>query len=511
MALPSLDYFGNQSGLQTIFTVAAFVIGMITLCSKYESMNKESKSSQPYSNFGNPKKSLLDKLAGFACDWLIPFNMLTSLSHKASSYVGPNSNQEDRSILDFVRKRLIMIEMYAFHWPSCMLWNRMLRKKNDNDFLVGGTVMVSRNSSILSELGVQKNVSSVAKMMDGEYPVEVEITCPMSVIQGGLTITEKGFGYEKFKTCKLEDINLVPTVPIILYFHGGGFATGGARDVFPYFVQSLLSHQCKVNRKEGKKVTGVPPIIVASVKYRLCPENPFPSGAIDCLSAAKAFIEQFPKADIHVCGFSAGGNLSTMVGFELVRKFPGRLKRYVIVPWYIVKFTRHYFPLRSHNLYFSTSSSIVALQPVLLPRANTVSSHMNSVSSKVLTPAALRWFWASYLQFDVFNEKDNSNEIASHTLFQLGSIGAINPMLRICYPQVDIPYQLKNESAPRIFVTTGSADPLRDDGDDLVETLEQHAIAVHAYESFGSHALALLLDLSWKKKFTQEWSQCIWP
>jgi hypothetical protein len=224
-----------------------------------------------------------------------------------------------------------MVEMYAFHWPSCMLWNRMLRKSNDKDFLVGGTVMVARNSNILSDWGMQKNASSIAKMMDDECPVEVEITCPMSVIQGGITTKEKGFGYDKFKTCKLEDLNLLPAVPIILYFHGGGFALGGARDVFPYFVQSLLSHQRKVNLKDGKTVTGIPSIIVASVKYRLCPENPFPAAAIDCLSAAKAFIENFPETDIHVCGFSAGGNMSTMVGFECVRKFPGRLKRYVTI------------------------------------------------------------------------------------------------------------------------------------------------------------------------------------
>jgi hypothetical protein len=331
MELSSIEYFSNLSGQKCIFTIAAFAIGVVTLFSKYESMTEESKSSRPYSNLGHPKKFLLDKLAGFTFVRLIPLNMVTSLSHKVSSYKGPKASEEDKSILDFIRMRCSMVEMYAFHWPSCMLWNRMLRKSNDKDFLVGGTVMVARNSNILSDWGMQKNASSIAKMMDDECPVEVEITCPMSVIQGGITTKEKGFGYDKFKTCKLEDLNLLPAVPIILYFHGGGFALGGARDVFPYFVQSLLSHQRKVNLKDGKTVTGIPSIIVASVKYRLCPENPFPAAAIDCLSAAKAFIENFPETDIHVCGFSAGGNMSTMVGFECVRKFPGRLKRYVTI------------------------------------------------------------------------------------------------------------------------------------------------------------------------------------
>ena len=166
--------------------------------------------------------------------------------------------------------------------------------------------------------------------------------------------------------------------------------------------------------------------------------------------------------------------------------------------------TRLYFP-------FYPLISIVSLHPCLLPRANTVSIHMNSISSYI-TPATLRWFWASYLQLNTFDEKDSSEEIKSHNLFQLGGIGAVNPMLRICYPQVDIPFvELRSESAPKIFVTTGSADPLRDDGDDLVESLEHYSIDVHAYESCGSHGLALLFDLGWKKKFVQEWSQCIWP
>lgn len=480
MELSCLDFFYSQGLLKCTVAVAACAIGAVTIVSKYESFTKESKSSKAYSSFGHPKKFLLDKLVGLVFPLLIPFHILTSISHKASSYVGPRADEKNKSILDFLRKRLDMLELYALHWPSCKLWNRILRKNNDKDFLVGGTVMVPRNSSILSDWGVHNQTSSVPNMMDSEWPVEVEITCPMSVIRGNVTMEEKGFGYEKFKTCKLEDLKLAPSVPIILYFHGGGFAMGGARDVFPFLVQSLLGHQCKVNRNEGKKDMAAPPLILASVKYRLCPENPFPSGAIDCLSAAEVIIDKFPKADIHICGFSAGGNLSTMVGFECVRKFPGRLK------------------------------SIVSLHPFLLPRANTVSMHMNSVSS-YMTPATLRWFWATYLQFNTFDEKDNSEEIASHNLFQLGGIGAVDPMLRICYPQVDIPSELRSESAPKIFVATGSADPLRDDGDDLVESLEQHSITVHAYESCGNHGLAMLFDTRWKKKFVQEWSQCIWP
>lgn len=339
MELSSLDFCCNQGLLKCTVAIAACAVGALTLVSKYESLTKESKSSQPYSSFGHPKKFLLDKLVGLVFPLFVPFHILTSISQKASSYVGPRADESNKSILDFVRKRLNMLELYGLHWPSCKLWNRILRKNNDEDFLVGGTVMVTRNSNILSDWGAQKQTSSVHNMMDSEWPVEVEITCPMSVIRGDIAIEGKGLGYEKFKTCKLEDLDLAPSVPIILYIHGGGFATGGARDVFPFLVQSLLGHQCKVNRNEGKNDMATPPLIVASIKYRLCPENPFPAGAIDCLSAAKVIIEKYPQADIHICGFSAGGNLATMVGFECVRKFPGRLKRYVALAAFALLYT----------------------------------------------------------------------------------------------------------------------------------------------------------------------------
>ena len=133
-----------------------------------------------------------------------------------------------------------------------------------------------------------------------------------------------GYGLKKvFKTCKLEDLKLSQSVPIMLYIHGGGFVVGSSRDASPLYMFSLLSQRSK----EMKARDACPPLILASVKYRLAPENPFPAAVIDCLSAAKCVFESFPSSDVHVSGFSAGGNLAAVVGFESVRKYPGRVKR----------------------------------------------------------------------------------------------------------------------------------------------------------------------------------------
>lgn len=69
--------------------------------------------------------------------------------------------------------------------------------------------------------------------------------------------------------------------------------------------------------------------IMLSVEYRLVCAYPFPSQVIDCLSAASFSIEKYSSKghDIHIAGFSAGGNLATVVGMECHRKYPGKVKR----------------------------------------------------------------------------------------------------------------------------------------------------------------------------------------
>ena len=122
-------------------------------------------------------------------------------------------------------------------------------------------------------------------------------------------------------------------------------------------------------------------------------------------------------------------------------------------------------------------SSIVALQPFLCPRANSTSYHMNQSCTGIVTPSVLKWFWFSYLKLGLFDENNMGEEIAKHPLFQLGGIGSIHPMLRLCYPTADAPYHLRQTEGkpmpPEIFVVEGSGDPLRDDARDLIDTLEQ--------------------------------------
>lgn len=158
------------------------------------------------------------------------------------------------------------------------------------------------------------------------------------------------------------------------------------------------------------------------------------------------------------------------------------------------------------------SLSIVALNPCLLPRCKTISVHMNSKSNLMCPSESLIWFWSAYLQLGDFNDHESYiEELGKHELYQLGNVGSINPCLRLIYPQIDIPKALKLDTAPKIFVATGSADVLRDDGNDLVECLKDEKVNVTKYEFFGSHGLCVLLDFGEFGKFAKEWSEVVWP
>ncbi|MCC5892933.1 alpha/beta hydrolase [Exiguobacterium sp.] len=90
------------------------------------------------------------------------------------------------------------------------------------------------------------------------------------------------------------------TLPVILFFHGGGFF-GGTLDT--------VENPCKLLAEKANA-------LVVSVDYRLAPEHPFPEGLNDCFAAIEWVYTQAEELNIDrhriaVAGDSAGGNLAT--------------------------------------------------------------------------------------------------------------------------------------------------------------------------------------------------------
>jgi acetyl esterase len=86
--------------------------------------------------------------------------------------------------------------------------------------------------------------------------------------------------------------------PAVLFIHGGGWALGGIE---------MSDHVCRALCRASH-------MVIASVDYRLAPENPFPAALDDSFTAL-----QWLRANadaVAVCGDSAGGNLAAAVALK---------------------------------------------------------------------------------------------------------------------------------------------------------------------------------------------------
>ncbi|HEY0182261.1 MAG TPA: alpha/beta hydrolase [Rhodopila sp.] len=161
-------------------------------------------------------------------------------------------------------------------------------------------------------------------------------------------------------------------LPLVIYFHGGGWVIGDIE---------VVDRPCRALANAAQ-------CVVASVNYRLSPETKFPGPAEDCYAATRWLAEhrQAVGADnrfIAVAGDSAGGNLAAVVAL-MARDRGG--------------------PALSYQL---------LLYPVTAPAAGTsFASYRDNAEGYLLTRASMEWFWDHYLA----SPADGSNPYASPLL-----------------------------------------------------------------------------------------------
>lgn len=93
-----------------------------------------------------------------------------------------------------------------------------------------------------------------------------------------------------------------PGLPVLVWFHGGGWATCSRR-----------THDWLL-----RPVANAVPCVVVIVEYRLAPEHPFPAAYEDCLATVQWLAGHAPEVGgdasrISIGGDSAGGNLAAAV------------------------------------------------------------------------------------------------------------------------------------------------------------------------------------------------------
>jgi len=98
----------------------------------------------------------------------------------------------------------------------------------------------------------------------------------------------------------------IPTLPVILHFHGGGFISGSSAMHENYLREWAIS-------------TGA---IIVSVDYRLSPKFKYPTATLECFAVYKWLVTGsdlgFNISKITLVGDSAGGNLAIGVTMKAI-------------------------------------------------------------------------------------------------------------------------------------------------------------------------------------------------
>jgi acetyl esterase len=112
-------------------------------------------------------------------------------------------------------------------------------------------------------------------------------------------------GEDRFSITIYRPEDAIGLLPVLLYFHGGGFVLG---DTHAYSRQSMhIARHCRA--------------ALVFVDFRRAPEHPFPAALDDALSAARWTFDHaarcgFDPQRISLMGDSAGGNLAVNVALQ---------------------------------------------------------------------------------------------------------------------------------------------------------------------------------------------------
>jgi acetyl esterase/lipase len=147
--------------------------------------------------------------------------------------------------------------------------------------------------------------------------------------------------------------------PILLYLHGGGWVVGSL----------------EMNDSLCRRLVSLTGAVVASLDYRLAPEDPYPAALDDCADALAWLRENAATlggdaGDVSVAGTSAGGNLAAALALLV----------------------------RDRGL--PSLAAQVLLYPVLDARMDT-SSYAAYGAGYYLEARQMRWYWHQYVGTDL--------------------------------------------------------------------------------------------------------------
>jgi acetyl esterase len=221
------------------------------------------------------------------------------------------------------------------------------------------------------------------------------------------------------------------TLPMVVYFHGGGFVMGTLETHDPY---------CRALTVEAG-------VTVVSVDYRLAPEHKFPAGVEDCFAATEWVLTHVGELggdgrQVFVAGDSAGATMATVVALLLRDK-----------------------GLKTKGV--KTLAGQILLYPVTGYCDPPTVSYVEMAQGYGLTRKGMEWLWGQYL-----NHRDEA--------FDYRAAPLLAPSLH---------------GLPRAFVVTAEYDVLRDEGQAYARRMEAEGVDVtHVFAEGMNHAFAASAD-----------------
>ncbi|EPJ49046.1 MAG: hypothetical protein OFPI_26410 [Osedax symbiont Rs2] len=229
------------------------------------------------------------------------------------------------------------------------------------------------------------------------YPLEH----PADIEHFEISTDSANFSIDIYRPINSRDTAL----PVLLYFHGGGFVLGDAQ---AYDRQSrALAYLLKV--------------AVVFVNYRLAPEHRYPAATNDAREVVNWLAKHGKDNNLNVqkiiaCGESAGGNLAVHAALHSSSVNTGKDNKLNIIATTLI------YPVTDLRPFYQPNMHYPSMQ-----------SYANGYNLDI---AELNWFWQQYL------EREEQAELADNSL--------------ILHPQL--------QHLPNTQIFVAQCDPLRDLG-----------------------------------------------
>ena len=426
----------------------------------------------PYWEIFHPFKSWIDVMISILAPFLIHLSSVASQAARKCP--------ETAAVIHRLRNVVQKIESYPIR-SDLIKW-----AKGAGCDIGECIIRVNRHVSILSQWKIiDKKCPLLSELLTNEPEngaVELILRFPIDIVPISQRTTEKSrtTGCTMVKSI---DLTSIPKdIPIVVWFHGGGQILGqdgNDSQQTEWFLKLLQAQQDKT------KGDYFPPLIIISVSYRLAPEDPFPAGIVDALSAVEYIVSNTTKDHkIHFAGVSAGALFATVSCLETWRQYPACVQ------------------------------SCLAISPMINPIADSMSYYRNSKSAGCCPVLFLRWCWRASLQLPESKDTIIGDSATLEKVLAQGSNqttwsecqwSQTKAWARLTYPATDIPKGLSLQ----FLVAPNKADVLYNDATELVAALQTAGANVTLQESLGNHVLGWLTHPGSRIELIELWRRAI--